>query len=621
MEKSKNNFIWPSYPRVLSEAFVDEDKELLALLQSGLEEKLHLHIRIVEFINEKPNIIGSFNKLSKYRMVCLTAKSLDDMFEDETIRTARDYISNNYSDARAYISYLGLTSFCYGIRVCGRLIAVCIAGKFRASISAEKIKSSIQTSPYSGEQKEELISVINTFPQFNDNDFNKMLVEFRNAVDIMSRMATRSYRNRKEDSEAFFLEEQGSFISNYPAPRTGEELKKRVKEVLTKIEDYIGSEYVAIFSAREGSDIDLSLTAQYGLSEDIEGNVHFNWKRAELPDDDNALDANDETRIPPRSILIKGIRGVKASYFDDAIFLQPYQFADGHRGIMVIGPFSRDVDLGIEKGFLQKTCLFVGWRTLGMVVLRSLEDKDRRRDSNIQLAAHGIRSGLHSILSETDEIEQRTKTHFKTAEDEERIEQAIEMITSQIQTLSAQTTLIMRSPKETLTEIHKTELDLEKTSLAVLLQNCIQKYRGMASKIRNIQIRVDPSIDLLPEVRVDVILLDLAFSNLIDNALKYSFPGKEIRIRAETINSSVQIYIQNYGYPIKPNERQKIFLKGYRSTFHREDQRILGVGLGLPQSQKLIELHNGKIDLNCENINPNDNGAVVTFIVTLPLSP
>jgi len=101
-----------------------------------------------------------------------------------------------------------------------------------------------------------------------------------------------------------------------------------------------------------------------------------------------------------------------------------------------------------------------------------------------------------------------------------------------------------------------------------------------------------------------------AFSNLIDNAIKYGGEQPvDISVRKE--GDSAVVRITDHGEGLSPEEKERIFRRFYRVDKSRS-QEIAGTGLGLAITKHLVLLHNGTIDVESEL------GKGATFIVRLP---
>jgi PAS domain S-box-containing protein len=105
----------------------------------------------------------------------------------------------------------------------------------------------------------------------------------------------------------------------------------------------------------------------------------------------------------------------------------------------------------------------------------------------------------------------------------------------------------------------------------------------------------DASFDRhLPRVQGHRELLRQVFVNLVDNAIKYSLPGTEIRVRARLWPGGPALEISNQGFPIREEDREKIFQRGFRT---RQAQALVphGTGLGLWLVRKIVEAHGASI--------------------------
>jgi two-component system phosphate regulon sensor histidine kinase PhoR len=103
----------------------------------------------------------------------------------------------------------------------------------------------------------------------------------------------------------------------------------------------------------------------------------------------------------------------------------------------------------------------------------------------------------------------------------------------------------------------------------------------------------------------------MVFENLIDNAHKYTYEEKAINISCSIKRSSVEIKIMDEGVGIGPEYLPKLFHK-----FSRIDNPLStqagGTGLGLYWAQKIVSLHDGKLQVESKV------GIGTTFIVSLP---
>lgn len=126
--------------------------------------------------------------------------------------------------------------------------------------------------------------------------------------------------------------------------------------------------------------------------------------------------------------------------------------------------------------------------------------------------------------------------------------------------------------------------------LSKLISSISKHFEQINKNRRNIIVNTPANI----YVKGDKSVLTSIFTNLIDNAIKYSEQNSNIYINAVFNNNTFTIKVIDEGVGILPNEQAKIFDKFYR--IGSEDTRnAIGTGLGLYIVKELIELCKGKI--------------------------
>ncbi len=116
------------------------------------------------------------------------------------------------------------------------------------------------------------------------------------------------------------------------------------------------------------------------------------------------------------------------------------------------------------------------------------------------------------------------------------------------------------------------------------------------------------------ELNGDVDLLEQAFSNLVENAIKYTASGGEVGITAREEAGSVIVIISDSGIGIPEEEIPHIFERFYRVNKERS-RKSGGTGLGLAITQWIVNAHKGKILVSSRP------GSGSEFRVILPKSP
>ena len=112
-------------------------------------------------------------------------------------------------------------------------------------------------------------------------------------------------------------------------------------------------------------------------------------------------------------------------------------------------------------------------------------------------------------------------------------------------------------------------------------------------------------------VRGDAASLRLAIRHVLDNAVKYTPRGGEVRTRLRQCGGQVLIFVSDTG-GIESEDVERLF-----EPFHQLDgsatRRFGGLGLGLTIARKLIERHGGHVDLRSDGLAGGS-----TVLITLP---
>ena len=97
----------------------------------------------------------------------------------------------------------------------------------------------------------------------------------------------------------------------------------------------------------------------------------------------------------------------------------------------------------------------------------------------------------------------------------------------------------------------------------------------------------------LPPVEANEARLDQVLSNLVDNALKYTFEG-QVTVSAQADEQWVTVYVSDTGVGLLPEEQKNLFHKFYRAK-NKQTAHVEGTGLGLTIAKSIVEQYGGKI--------------------------
>jgi two-component system sensor histidine kinase KdpD len=124
-------------------------------------------------------------------------------------------------------------------------------------------------------------------------------------------------------------------------------------------------------------------------------------------------------------------------------------------------------------------------------------------------------------------------------------------------------------------------------------------------------------LETLPPVPLDYVQIGEVLANLVENVVKYTPPGSEIRITARQEDGVVRVAVRDDGPGIPAEALPHVFEKFYRVS-GGDRAATKGTGLGLAVARGFVEAHGGSIEVQSP---PPDaaQGSEVSF--RLPLRP
>ena len=152
------------------------------------------------------------------------------------------------------------------------------------------------------------------------------------------------------------------------------------------------------------------------------------------------------------------------------------------------------------------------------------------------------------------------------------------------------------------------KLNLEKTSMGSLLTNVLELYELVAEEKR---ITITTDFAATCEAVVDATRMRQAFANLLDNALKYTPEGGNVRLSCAVESGRVTVRVRDTGMGIPPDEQPRIWERLYRGDKSRSQR---GLGLGLSLVKAIVEAHHGEVSVQSQ---PGEGSE---FVVALPQS-
>lgn len=226
-----------------------------------------------------------------------------------------------------------------------------------------------------------------------------------------------------------------------------------------------------------------------------------------------------------------------------------------------------------------------------------LQELYRMKDNFISNLSHELRTPLTSVIGYTELM-----LEDKLTNDQRHKAEIIYRNSNRLSRL-------INSLLDT-ANIESNNFQLNRQTVVVnnIIASVVEDMNNLAIS-KNLSINVDIPENLV--IEGDLERLTQLFSNIVDNAIKYTIKGKII-IQAEMENENVHIKISDTGIGIPEDKLNLIFDRFYQLDA-QNTRKYSGTGLGLWISKNIVEAHGGKIWAESKN-----RGS--TFHILLPKS-
>ena len=236
--------------------------------------------------------------------------------------------------------------------------------------------------------------------------------------------------------------------------------------------------------------------------------------------------------------------------------------------------------------------------------MQRLKDMDKLRRELVANVSHDLRTPLASVQGYLETL--LLKQKMLTPGEQRRYLEIASQHSTRLGTLVAE---LFELAKLDSNEI---QLHRERFPIAELMQDVAQEFQ-LAAESKRVALKMDLQ-DNPPLVVADIGLIQRVFSNLIENALRYTPAGGEIRLGLCTNQDMASIRLSDTGCGIPASEIPYIFDRFYRVESNQEINSP-GAGLGLAIAKRILELHGSEITVDST---PRQG---TTFTFHLPLHP
>ena len=149
-------------------------------------------------------------------------------------------------------------------------------------------------------------------------------------------------------------------------------------------------------------------------------------------------------------------------------------------------------------------------------------------------------------------------------------------------------------------------------NIELILRNIVMEL-AIQSKEKGLYLDFEKPSTTIPLIEADPSKLQVALTNIIDNAIKYTKEGG-IDVKIEVRDGNVQIMIKDTGIGMEKGDLDSIFNTLFSRSQEAKKANATGSGIGLYLSAKIIQAHNGKIWVESEGI-----GKGSAFYINLPI--
>lgn len=265
-------------------------------------------------------------------------------------------------------------------------------------------------------------------------------------------------------------------------------------------------------------------------------------------------------------------------------------FPIGTRGLQFV-----DAEVDIHLSLFMKQMLYLlllsgvlavvvmGCVVYLLVTIRRKNRLFRQREASVNGTVHDLKAPLNSIVA----LMGLLKRHVTAETDRALIEKTSAQARSLVGEIE-ELLITARRDRQRLC-IQKKEVDL----LALIRTACASVEAQYEAKPHHICIEAETeSVSLY----ADGLYVTNVIRNLIENALKYSDDGVEVRIRAVSGKDFTELVVEDTGWGIDKRYQKKVFTQFFQVP-HREEAARRGYGVGLAYVKYIMEAHGGSIRL------------------------
>ena len=226
-----------------------------------------------------------------------------------------------------------------------------------------------------------------------------------------------------------------------------------------------------------------------------------------------------------------------------------------------------------------------------------LQELEQLKNNFVSLISHDLKTPIAKIQAIADRLLTQHPLH-EFEKDLKSVRHSSEELNRYIQSILKVLRVESRDFK-----LHKEVGDINS-----LIQEAIDQLLPLAAEK---QIQIATELEPMFSIEVDLTLIREVLVNLVENAIKYTPSGGQIRIVSREHENKVSVEVSDTGEGIGADEVAQVWRKFVRGK--DQDMKSKGTGLGLYLVKYFIELHGGDVNLESEV----KKGTKVSFVLPL----
>jgi two-component system phosphate regulon sensor histidine kinase PhoR len=245
---------------------------------------------------------------------------------------------------------------------------------------------------------------------------------------------------------------------------------------------------------------------------------------------------------------------------------------------------SDDVSIHETNVAMKPACFLITLRDISAV-----KENEKLRSDMSSLMSHELRTPITSIKGFAELL-----LMDETLSEENR--EFLTIIANESQRLSKMISTFLSVSN--LEQSDKKDVSKTAVKLDTVVREVVDELQETAKRKR-IRLVEQPN-ETLPPIAADKGLIRRAVSHLIDNAIKYSPERTSVMISTVLEADFLRVVVEDRGYGVPADEREKIWQKFYRVARDGQDKEEESTGLGLSLVKEIVEQHGGDVAVESE---------------------